>query len=115
MKLSRRAHRMRIYTGEKDKISGRPAAEVIVEEAKKHGLAGSTVLRGVVGYGANSRMHSSKILRLSEDLPLIIEIVDEIERLESFFPYLDEVIKEGLITIEETTVMVYRHSFGKTK
>lgn len=109
IKLSRRSKRLRIYTGERDKAGARPLFEVIVEEARRRGLAGATVLRGLTGYGANSRVHTSRILRLSEDLPIVIEIVDEKEKIDSFFPFLHANVKEGLVTIEDVTVLVYRH------
>jgi PII-like signaling protein len=82
--------------------------EVIVEEARKRGMAGATVLRGIMGFGAHSRMHTAKILRLSEDLPVIIEIVDNPERIEAFLPDLDKLIREGLITLERAKVLAYR-------
>jgi PII-like signaling protein len=81
---------------------------VIVEEARKRGMAGATVLRGIMGFGAHSRMHTAKILRLSEDLPVIIEIVDNPERIEAFLPDLDKLIREGLITLERAKVLAYR-------
>jgi uncharacterized protein len=115
MKIAKNAKRLRIYSGERDKIGSRPLFEVIVEEARRQGLAGSTVLRGVTGYGANSRVHTSKILRLSEDLPMVIEIVDDAEKIDRFFPFLDEHLREGLVTVEDATVMIYRHSNGEKK
>jgi uncharacterized protein len=86
--------------------------EVIVEEARKRGLAGATVLRGFLGFGANSRIHTSKVLRLSEDLPIVIEIVDAEEKIENFLPDLDAMIGEGMITLEKVRVIAYRHSAG---
>jgi len=100
---------LRIFIGETDKANGQPLYEAIVQEARRRGLAGATVLRGILGFGANSRIHTSKILRLSEDLPLVIEIVDEAEKVNAFLPYLDQVIKEGLVTMEQVKVVVYRN------
>lgn len=113
MKLMEKAERVRIYIGEDDKFKGRPAADVIVEEARKNGLAGATVFRGMSGFGANSLIHTSKILRLSEDLPVVVEIVDHPERLEPFLDMLDTMLGEGMITREPVTVIAYRHGNGK--
>lgn len=99
---------MRIFINENEKYKGAPLYEVIVKEAHKRGLAGATVLRGIMGYGADSRFHTSKILRLSEDLPIVIEIADQLEKIESFLPFLDEVIKEGFATVEKVRVNVYK-------
>lgn len=110
MKLPSEAHLLRIFVGESDKIGGRPLYEVIVELARKKGLAGATVLRGCLGFGANSRIHTSKILRLSEDLPMVIEMVDKPERIQGFLPELDGMIQEGLVTLEKVQVIAYRHS-----
>ncbi|GAB4337207.1 MAG: DUF190 domain-containing protein [Candidatus Abyssubacteria bacterium] len=110
MKLPSEASLLRIFVGESDKRGGRPLYEVIVEEARKRGLAGATVLRGFLGFGANSRIHTAKILRLSEDLPVVIEIVDGEERIEAFLPDLDGMLEEGLVTVERVRVFAYRHS-----
>ncbi len=110
MKLPQEAYLLRIYIGESDKIEGKPLCEVIVEEARKRGMAGATVLRGVLGFGANSRIHTSKVLRLSEDLPILVEIVDEEEKINAFLPELDSMIKEGMVTLEKVKVVFYRHS-----
>jgi len=83
-----------------------------VEEARRRGMAGATVLRGFLGFGANSRIHTTKVLRLSEDLPLVVEIVDAEDKIEAFMPYLDKIIDEGLITQEKVRVIAYRHSPG---
>lgn len=99
---------LRIFIGESDKHAGRPLYEVIVEEARRRGLAGATVIRGVMGFGANSRIHTSKILRLSEDLPMLIEIVDEAGKIEAFLPDLDTMIQEGLVTLERVHIVIYR-------
>ncbi|HBE95349.1 MAG TPA: hypothetical protein DD766_03080 [Desulfovibrio sp.] len=113
MNLPRQAERLRIFLGESDRHKGRLLFETIVEEARRRGLAGATVLRGVSGFGANSRVHTNKILRLSEDLPVVVEIVDTPEKIEAFLPYLDEVMREGLVTLEGVQVIFYRHNQGK--
>lgn len=110
MKLPSQASLLRIFIGESDKSDGRPLYEVIVETARKRGLAGATVLRGFIGFGANSRIHTSKVLRLSEDLPIAVEIVDEEEKIEAFLPELDKLIGEGLVTLEKVRVITYRHN-----
>jgi len=110
MKLPSEADLLRIFIGESDKIGGRPLYEVIVELARKKGLAGATVLKGCLGFGANSRIHTTKILRLSEDLPMVIEIVDKPERIGELLPELDTMIQEGLVTLEKVRVIAYRHS-----
>ncbi|GFM34135.1 DUF190 domain-containing protein [Desulfovibrio subterraneus] len=111
--LPEQAQRLCIYTGENDTHAGRPLYEVIVEMARKRGLAGATVTRGVSGFGANSLVHTIKVLRLSEDLPLLIQIVDTPEKIEAFLPELDAVISEGLVTVEPVQVVFYRHKNGK--
>jgi hypothetical protein len=109
MKLPSEAERLRIYIGESDKFEGRPLYEVIVEQARRHGLAGATVLRGTLGYGANSRIHSAKVTRLSEDLPMVIEIVDKPDRIATLLPEIDSMLGEGLVTRERVQVILYRH------
>jgi uncharacterized protein len=110
MKLPEEAELLRIFIGENDRHHSRLLYEVIVEEARNRGMAGATVLRGIMGFGAHSRMHTAKVLRLSEDLPVIIEIVDKPERIEAFLPDLDKMIHEGLITLERANVIAYRYS-----
>jgi PII-like signaling protein len=100
---------LRIFIGESDQYDGIPLYEAIVIEAKRLGLAGATVLRGIMGFGATSRIHTAKILRLSEDLPVVVEIVDTEENLLKIRPFLDETVTEGLITIEDVRVLKYRH------
>ena len=112
MKLPSEAELLRIFIGESDKHGGRPLYEVIVEEARRRGMAGATVLRGTLGFGAHSRIHTAKVLRLSEDLPMVIEIVDKPERIAEFLPDLDSMIAEGLVTLEKVRVIVYRHYVG---
>lgn len=110
MQLPNEAELLRVFIGESDKWHGRPLYEVIVEEARKRNMAGATVLKGTLGFGADSRIHTAKILRLSEDLPLVIEIVDKPERIAEFLPQLDTMIDEGLVTLEKVRVIAYRHS-----
>lgn len=112
MKLPYESHLLRIFIGESDRAGGRPLYEVIVEEARKRGMAGATVLKGYLGFGANSRIHTAKILRLSEDLPVVIEIIDKEERIEAFLPDLDSLVDEGLVTLEKVKVIAYRHNSG---
>lgn len=113
MNLPTESELLRIFIGESDKHRGRPLYEVIVEEARRRGLAGATVLRGMIGFGANSRIHTAKILRLSEDLPMVIEIVDTADKIAAFLPDLDGMIEEGLVTLEKVRVVVYRHVVPK--
>jgi len=109
MKLPEQAELLRIFIGEADRHGGKPLYEAIVQLARKKGLAGATVLRGRLGYGANSRLHTANVLRLSEDLPLVIEIVDTPEKIEGILPELDAIMGEGLITREKVGVLLYRH------
>jgi PII-like signaling protein len=109
VKLPREARLLRVFIGESDKYRGRPLYEAIVEAARARQLAGATVLRGPLGYGASSRIHTAKILRLSEDLPMVIEIVDVEEKINAFLPELDGMIDEGLVTLEKVEVLFYRH------
>jgi len=103
------AELLRVFIGETDKYDGRPAYERIVEEARKRGMAGATVLRGALGFGAASHLHTAKILRLSEDLPVVIEIVDTPERIAAFLPEVDRILDNGLVTSEKVRVHLYRH------
>jgi PII-like signaling protein len=109
MQLPYESELLRIFIGESDKWEGKPLYEAIVREARSAGLAGATVTRGLMGFGAHSRIHTAKVLRLSEDLPMIIEIADRADRIESFLPKLDTMIQEGLVTIEKVRVILYRH------
>jgi len=113
MKLPEEAELLRIFVGESDKRHGRPVYELIVEEARRRGLAGATVLRATIGFGAHSRIHTAKVLRLSEDLPMVVEIVDTPEKIAAFLPDLDEIMDEGLVTLERVRVIIYRHSERK--
>lgn len=110
MKLPSEAELLRIFIGEADKFEGKPLYEVIANLAHRKGMAGATVIRGLMGFGAHSRMHTAKILRLSEDLPIIIEIVDEPEKIEALLPELDKMIKEGFVTLEKIRVIAYRYN-----
>jgi PII-like signaling protein len=110
MKLPSEAFLLRIFVGESDKMDGKPLYEAIVKKARNRGLAGATVIRGFLGFGANSLIHTSKVLRLSEDLPIVVEIVDAEEKIQSFLGELDEMIGEGLVTLEKVRIIAYRHS-----
>lgn len=107
MNVPRDAMLLRIFIGEDDKHGGRPLYEAIVLKAREQHLAGATVLRGPVGFGHSSHLHTTKILRLSEDLPLVIEIVDSAEKIEAFLPLLDEMMGSGLVTLERVQVLQY--------
>ncbi len=106
------AQRLRIYIGTADQTHGKPTYELIVEEARKRGMAGATVTRGICGFGAHSLVHTSKILRLSEDLPLLVELIDSPENIEAFRPFLKETLNGGLVTLEQVEVVYYK---GKEK
>jgi len=108
MMLPKNGKLLRIFVGENDKHQGLPLYEWIVREARRRGLAGATVLRGHEGFGANSRLHTAKILRLSSDLPIVIEIVDTEEKIESFLPVIDAAVEDGLATLEKVEVRFYR-------
>jgi PII-like signaling protein len=99
---------LRVFIGENDKHEGAPLYEWIVRRAREQGLAGATVLRGLEGFGAHSRLHTAKILRLSNDLPIVVEIVDTDEKIEAFLPTIDDAIGEGLATVEKVEVRFYR-------
>ena len=107
MQLPKQAVLLRIFFGEDDKFGRSPLYEAIVMKAREMHLAGATVLRGPMGFGASSRLHTTKILRLSEDLPLVIEIVDSEEKINEFLPVLDEMMSSGLVTIEKVQVLQY--------
>lgn len=104
---------LRIFIGEQDKWQGQPLYEAIVQLARKQGLAGATCLKGFMGFGAKSHLHTVKLLRLSEDLPIVIEIVDSEEKIRQFLPLLDPMITDGLITLEKAEVLVYRANGGR--
>lgn len=98
MKLQGEARLLRIFVGESDRYGGKPLYEALVLEARRRGLAGATVFKGFMGYGAHSRIHTAKVLQLSEDLPVMVEIVDTEEKIQAFLPVLDEMVREGLVT-----------------
>ena len=110
MKLPEQGLLLRILIGESDSHKGKALYVAILLKARELNLAGATIIRGIMGFGANSRIHSAKILRLSEDLPIVIEIVDTEENIDKILPFLDETVKEGLITMEKVRVIKYRHS-----
>lgn len=108
MKIEGEALLLRIYLGESDEWHGRPLYQAIVERLRERGLAGATVLRGIEGFGAKAHLHTTRILRLSEDLPILIEIVDQADRIRAIMPELDEMVADGLITLEKIEVIAYR-------
>jgi PII-like signaling protein len=110
MTLPHEGYLLRIFVGESDKWQGKPLYEAIVLKARELHLAGATVLRGPMGFGANSRLHTVKVLRLSEDLPMVIEIVDSKEKIDTLLPHLDEMVSEGLVTLEKVQIIQYRAS-----
>jgi PII-like signaling protein len=108
MKIPQDGCLLRIFIGESDQWQGKPLYEAIVLKARELHLAGATVLRGPMGYGANSRLHTFKVLRLSEDLPMVIEIVDSREKIDELLPHIDQMVHEGLVTLERVQVIKYR-------
>ncbi len=110
MKMSEEGQLLRVFCGESDVWCGEPLYRAVVLKAKELGLAGATVLRGPMGFGANSRVHTAKLIDLSTDLPIVIEIVDSAEKIKTLLPFLDEAVSEGLITIEAVRVLRYRPS-----
>ena len=107
MQPSSDATLLRIFLGESDRLDSRPLYEAIVLAARHHGLAGATVLRGPMGFGASSHLHTAKILRLSADLPMVIEIVDTDEKIQAFLPLLEQLMGSGLVTLEKVKVWRY--------
>jgi PII-like signaling protein len=103
---------VRIYIGESDQWQGRPLYQAIVERLRERGLAGATVLRGIEGFGAKAHLHTTRILRLSEDLPILIELVDQEDRVRAVLPELDDMVGDGLITLERVEVVAYRADRG---
>jgi uncharacterized protein len=99
---------VRVFIGESDTWHGKPLYQAIVERVREEGLAGATVVRGIEGFGADSRLHTSRILRLSEDLPVVIEIVDTEEQIAHVLPILDEMVGEGMVTLERVEIIAYR-------
>lgn len=115
MNLSEEGQLLRVFCGESDMWEGHPLYRAVVLKAKELGLAGATVLRGPMGFGANSRVHTAKLLDLSTDLPVVIEIVDSAEKIQAMLPFLDQVVSEGLITIEAVRVLRYRLNRDKVR
>ncbi len=107
MKIEGPAKELRIYVGESDQWHGQPLYAAIVLRAKEMGLAGATVVRGIEGFGANSRLHTTRLLRLSEDLPVVIELVDRAGRIAEFLPLLDDMVTEGLVVVADVDVIKY--------
>ena len=114
MILPKEGSLLRIFIGESDKHDGMALYEWIVRKAREHGLAGATVLRGIEGFGAHSRVHTAKILRLSTDLPIVVEIVDSLEKIDAFLPAVDGAIREGLATMERVQIRFYRSGTKQT-
>jgi len=110
MKIEGEGKLLRVFVGESDRWHGKPLYQAIVERVRAEGLAGATVLRGIEGFGADSRLHTARILRLSEDLPVVIEIVDSAEQIDRILPLLDEMVGEGMVTLERVEVIAYRGS-----
>jgi hypothetical protein len=110
MKIPEDGWLLRVFIGESDQWHGRPLYEALVMKARELHLAGATVLRGPMGFGAHSRMHTAKILRLSDDLPMVVEIVDSREKIDTLLPHIDQMVEEGLVTLEEVRVIKYRAS-----
>lgn len=114
MKIPEEGFLLRIFIGESDRAGGVPLYEAIVLKARELKLAGTTVVRGSMGFGANSRVHTTKVLRLSEDLPILIEIVDSKEKIDELMPFIDAAVKEGLVTLEPVQVIKYRAGNAKS-
>src|SRR3954463_5764783 len=110
MKTESEAVRLRVYVNESDRIDGRPVYELIIRAAKQRGLQGATALRGIEGYGVSGRVHSVKVLHLSEDVPIVVEIIDSEERIAALVPVLDTIVAEGAITLERGRLAVYRRN-----
>ena len=110
MRLEGEGKLLRLFIGESDTWHGKPLYQAIVERVRHEGLAGATVLRGIEGFGADSRLHTSRILRLSEDLPIVIEIVDTPDQIDRVVPILDEMVGEGMLTLERVQIVSYRSS-----
>jgi PII-like signaling protein len=107
--LSRRARRLTVYLGEADTWHHKPLYTELVHRAHAAGLAGASVLRGIEGFGSSSRIHTSRLLSLSEDLPVVVVVVDEAERIDAFLPQVEEVLTEGLVTLDDVDVVVHRY------
>lgn len=108
MQIPEEGQLVRIFIGESDRWKGLPLYEAIILKAREMGIAGATMLRGLMGYGANSRIHTARILRLSEDLPIVVEIVDAPDKISALLPVIEEMVGDGLITLENVRVVQYR-------
>ena len=108
MKIPENGYLLRIFIGESDRWHHEPLYEAIVHKARELKMAGSTVLRGSMGFGAHSRLHTTKFLAMSDDLPIVIEIVDSRDKIDELMPHIDEMVQEGLVTLEEVEVIKYR-------
>jgi hypothetical protein len=108
MKIPAEGKLLRIFIGEQDRWQGKPLHEAIVKLAREKNMAGATAIKGFLGFGCKSHMHTSKLLRLSEDLPVIVEIVDSEDKINGFLPFLDPMVKDGLVTLEKANVVMYR-------
>jgi hypothetical protein len=108
VKLEGEGKLLRIFIGESDRHGRKPLYQAIVEMLRQEGMAGATVLRGIEGFGATSHLHTARILRLSEDLPIVIEVADTAERIEAIMPRIDEMVTDGLVTLERVEVVTYR-------
>ena len=115
MRLEGEQELLRVFIGEQDKWEGLPLYEAIVKEARRRGMAGATVIKAFMGFGGKSNLHTANILRLSEDLPIVVEIVDTKEKVAALLPKLDEMVSEGLITLEKVHVIMYRSGDAKAK
>ena len=113
MKIEGPGKQVRIFIGESDRWHHQPLADAILEMIRAEGLAGATVSRGLAGFGANSRIHTAHVLRLSEDLPIVIDVIDRSDRIEKILPKLDEMVQEGLVVVSDVEVLLYRHSGGE--
>ena len=108
MKIPNEGYLLRVFLGESDRWHGKPLYEAIVLKARELHLAGATVVRGPMGFGAHSRLHTTKVLQLSEDLPIIVEIVDAKEKIDSLMPHIDQMVQECLVTLERVQVIKYQ-------
>src|SRR5437773_1264539 len=113
MKIEGPGKQVRIFIGESDRWHHKPLADAIVEMIRAEGLAGATVSRGLAGFGANSRIHTAHVLRLSEDLPIVIDVIDRPDRIERILPRLDDMVQEGLVVVSDVEVFLYRHGGGE--
>ena len=111
-RLEGHAKLLRIYIGDSDRWHGRSLADALLEMLRSKGLAGATVLHGTAGFGSHSRIHTAHVLRLSEDLPLVIEAIDSAEKIEAVMPTIEGMVEEGLVILSDVEVVLYRHRDG---